>query len=58
LLLRNSFDAIIHFAGSIVDRNSVRDPLGYYLNNTCESRAGALGPSIPTLRLFAAPNRR
>jgi UDP-glucose 4-epimerase len=31
--------AILHFAGSIVVPDSVRDPLGYYLNNTVASRA-------------------
>jgi UDP-glucose 4-epimerase len=31
-------DAIFHFAGSIVVPDLVRDPLGYYLNNTCKSR--------------------
>ncbi|MCC7253037.1 UDP-glucose 4-epimerase GalE [Hyphomicrobium sp.] len=31
--------AIIHFAGSIVVPDSVTDPLGYYLNNTVNSRA-------------------
>src|ERR1700744_6024423 len=31
-------DAIIHFAGSIVVPDSVRDPLGYYRNNTANSR--------------------
>ncbi len=31
--------AIIHFAGSIVVPDSVADPLGYYLNNTSNSRA-------------------
>src|SRR5262245_11617144 len=31
--------AIIHFAGSIVVPDSVVDPLGYYLNNTVNSRA-------------------
>ena len=39
LLLRNKIDAIIHFAGSIVVPESVADPLGYYLNNTCKSRS-------------------
>jgi UDP-glucose 4-epimerase len=34
-----SFDAIVHFAGSIVVPDSVADPLGYYLNNTVKSRA-------------------
>lgn len=32
-------EAIIHFAGSIVVPESVRDPLGYYQNNTCNSRS-------------------
>ena len=31
--------AVMHFAGSIVVPESVRDPLGYYLNNTVKSRA-------------------
>jgi UDP-glucose 4-epimerase len=39
LLLRNSIDAIIHFAGSIVVPESIADPLGYYLNNTSKSRS-------------------
>jgi UDP-glucose 4-epimerase len=39
LLLRNAIDAILHFAGSIVVPESVTDPLGYYLNNTCKSRS-------------------
>ena len=32
-------DAIIHFAGSIVVPDSLRDPLGYYRNNTVNTRA-------------------
>ena len=39
LLLQNSIDAILHFAGSIVVPESIADPLGYYLNNTCKSRS-------------------
>jgi UDP-glucose 4-epimerase len=39
LLLSNRIDAIIHFAGSIIVPDSVADPLGYYLNNTCKSRS-------------------
>jgi UDP-glucose 4-epimerase len=31
--------AIVHFAGSIVVPDSVKDPLGYYFNNTVKSRA-------------------
>jgi UDP-glucose 4-epimerase len=32
-------NAIIHFAGSIVVPDSLRDPLGYYRNNTVNTRA-------------------
>jgi len=32
-------EAIIHFAASIVVPDSVRDPLGYYRNNTANSRS-------------------
>src|SRR5438105_487635 len=32
-------EAIIHFAASVVVPDSVRDPLGYYRNNTANSRA-------------------
>src|SRR5215469_2940658 len=32
-------DAIIHFAASIVVPDSVADPLGYYRNNTANSRS-------------------
>lgn len=39
LLRHNLIDAIIHFAGSIVVPDSIADPLGYYLNNSCKSRA-------------------
>ena len=38
VLKNNDIDSIIHFAGSIVVPESVADPLGYYLNNTCNSR--------------------
>jgi UDP-glucose 4-epimerase len=50
LLLQYRFDAIVHFAGSIVVPESVVDPLGYYLNNTCNSRtllACAVAAKIP-----------
>ena len=46
----NRIDAIIHFAGSIVVPESVADPLGYYLNNTCKSRtliAAAVEAKVP-----------
>src|SRR5258705_3897848 len=32
-------ESIIHFAGSIVVPDSVRDPLGYYRNNTMTTRS-------------------
>ena len=35
---KHAVTAIIHFAGSIVVPDSVADPLGYYLNNTVNSR--------------------
>ena len=34
----HGIDAIIHFAASIVVPDSVADPLGYYRNNTANSR--------------------
>ncbi|RWG07186.1 UDP-glucose 4-epimerase GalE [Mesorhizobium sp.] len=39
IIRENKVDAIIHFAGSIVVPESVADPLGYYENNTCKTRA-------------------
>ena len=39
LIAEHRVDAIIHFAASIVVPDSVRDPLGYYRNNTVNSRA-------------------
>src|SRR5262249_55428347 len=38
LIEAHRFDAIIHFAGSIVVPESVRQPLDYYKNNTVNSR--------------------
>src|SRR5712671_5856133 len=39
LIAERGVSAIIHFAASIVVPNSVSDPLGYYRNNTVNSRA-------------------
>jgi UDP-glucose 4-epimerase len=39
LIRDHKVEAIIHFAASIVVPDSVRDPLGYYRNNTMNSRA-------------------
>lgn len=39
LIRDHGVDAIIHFAGSIVVPESVADPLAYYENNTCKTRA-------------------
>jgi UDP-glucose 4-epimerase len=38
VISKNGIDSIIHFAGSIAVPDSLRDPLGYYRNNTCKSR--------------------
>lgn len=34
---KNSFDAVIHFAGSLDVAESVLNPMKYYLNNTCNT---------------------
>src|SRR5258708_2781382 len=39
LIAEHGVDAIIHFAASMVVPDSVADPLGYYRNNTVNSRA-------------------
>jgi UDP-glucose 4-epimerase len=39
LLAEHGVDSVIHFAASIVVPESVADPLGYYRNNTANSRA-------------------
>ena len=39
LIAEHGIDSIVHFAGSVVVPESVSDPLGYYENNTCKSRA-------------------
>src|SRR4030088_979971 len=39
LIAEHDVDTIIHFAASIVVPDSVADPLGYYKNNTVNSRA-------------------
>ena len=38
ILAQHKIDAIIHFAGSIIVPESVREPLRYYQNNACCSR--------------------
>lgn len=37
IITQNSFDAIIHFAASLVVPESVENPLKYYLNNTANT---------------------
>jgi UDP-glucose 4-epimerase len=39
LIRQHGIDAIIHFAASVIVPDSVRDPLGYYRNNTVKTRA-------------------
>ncbi len=38
IMRERKFEAVIHFAGSIVVPDSITDPLAYYLNNTVKSR--------------------
>ncbi|MBV2185712.1 MAG: UDP-glucose 4-epimerase GalE [Rhizobium sp.] len=38
VFLENEIEAIVHFAGSIIVPESVSDPLGYYENNTGNTR--------------------
>jgi len=39
VIANHHVDAIIHFAGSVVVPDSMRDPLGYYRNNTLTTRS-------------------
>jgi UDP-glucose 4-epimerase len=39
VMKEHKVEAVVHFAGSIVVPESVSDPLGYYLNNTVNSRS-------------------
>jgi UDP-glucose 4-epimerase len=39
VMREHMIDSVVHFAGSIVVPDSVSDPLGYYLNNTVNSRS-------------------
>jgi UDP-glucose 4-epimerase len=39
IIREHNVDSIIHFAASLVVPDSVKDPLGYYKNNTVNSRA-------------------
>ena len=39
VIANHAVDAIIHFAGSVVVPDSMRDPLGYYRNNTMTTRS-------------------
>ena len=38
-IVQHGVDSIIHFAGSVVVPDSMRDPLGYYRNNTMTTRS-------------------
>lgn len=39
VIAAHRIDSIIHFAGSVVVSDSMRDPLGYYRNNTMTTRS-------------------
>lgn len=50
IIRQHKFDAVAHFAGSILAPESVGDPLGYYLNNSvksCLRMARAVRVGIP-----------
>jgi UDP-glucose 4-epimerase len=52
MMAQHGVDAIIHFAASIVVPDSVSDPLGYYRNNTVNSRALMESAVKSGVRLF------
>jgi UDP-glucose 4-epimerase len=52
MIAQHGVDAIIHFAASIVVPDSVSDPLGYYRNNTVNSRALMESAVKSGVRLF------
>ena len=58
LIAEHRIDAIMHFAGSVVVPDSVADPLGYYLNNTCKSRACLLARSRRKSHISSSPRPR
>src|ERR1700743_452937 len=39
VIASHRIESIIHFAGSVVVPESMRDPLGYYRNNTMQTRS-------------------
>ena len=39
VIARHGVESIVHFAGSVVVPDSMRDPLGYYRNNTMTTRS-------------------
>src|SRR6185437_3874735 len=39
VIARHEVESIIHFAGSVVVPDSMRDPLGYYRNNTMTTQS-------------------
>jgi UDP-glucose 4-epimerase len=65
LIEAERIESIVHFAGSVVVPDSIADPLGYYLNNTCKTRtlleeavAGGVRHFIfsSTAAVYGAPN--
>ncbi|PVE25682.1 UDP-glucose 4-epimerase GalE [Microvirga sp. KLBC 81] len=51
-LKAHSIDAIVHFAAKLVVPESVRDPLGYYLNNTVKSRSLLAAAVAAGIKIF------
>ncbi|MCO5131045.1 MAG: UDP-glucose 4-epimerase GalE [Xanthobacteraceae bacterium] len=56
VIANHGIEAIIHFAGSIVTPNSMRDPLGYYRNNTMTTRNLLAAATKGNVRRFIFPS--
>lgn len=51
-LKAHAIEAIVHFAAKLIVPESVRDPLGYYLNNTVKSRALLAAAVAAGIKIF------
>jgi len=58
LIEDHAVESIIHFAGSTIVPDSIKDPLGYYGNNTANSRALIGPPSEAAFGISSFPRPR
>ena len=56
VIAAHGVESIIHFAGSVVVPDSMRDPLAYYRNNTMTTRS-LLNAAVSTASSFRRPRR-